>query len=233
MIQVQYNCTTKAPAPEIQPCMTYNQSFRKVRWFKFARADVPVLCTRFLRSHVELLPSTMLISSCANFCANCPRPLPREGFLLITSRIHTTACRLRCLRPSGTGICSAAPPPAAPFSARIRTSGATESMATVRYVIGSSGSWEAGGEPGISGRAALGTGGGAVRRWLRMNDMFCLSGKRKSTDVSHGLLDSTEREETALLQWWVTDTAQKRTKEKPTSVPSAQHSSCHPSSADS
>ena len=141
-------------------------------WFRFARAPIPVLCTSPLFSHAELRPSTTEISSSAKRCANCPLPLPRECFLFDASRIHWTACRRRCLTPSGTGRGSAAPPPAAPFRARMRSKGATESMATVRYWMGSSGRWLAGGEPGTRGRAGFGTGGGAVRRWFRMKDMF-------------------------------------------------------------
>jgi hypothetical protein len=38
--------------------------------------------------------------------------------------------------------------------------------------MGSRGRWDGGGAPGSRGRAGLGVGGGAVRRWFKMNDMF-------------------------------------------------------------
>jgi hypothetical protein len=34
------------------------------------------------------------------------------------------------------------------------------------------GRWVGGGAPAMRGRTGLGTGGGAVRRWFRMNDIF-------------------------------------------------------------
>lgn len=42
----------------------------------------------------------------------------------------------------------------------------------VRYKIGFKGRWFGGGVPGRSGRAGFGFGGGAVRRWFNMKDMF-------------------------------------------------------------
>lgn len=131
--------------------------------------------TTVLLSHAELFPSTTLISSSATLCANWPLPLPRDLFFCAAASIHITACRRRCRTPSGTGICREAPPPAAPFCDLIRRSGATESMAMVRYETGFRGRCDAGGAPGISGCAGLGTGGGAVRRWFSMKDMFCSS----------------------------------------------------------
>ena len=74
------------------------------------------------------------------------------------------ACRLLCLTPNGTGNCKATPPPAAPRCERIRSSGATESIASVRYSVGFKGRCEAGGEPGKSGCFGLMAGVGAVRR---------------------------------------------------------------------
>lgn len=84
------------------------------------------------------------------------------------------ACRRRCFIVRGTGICSAVPPPAAPLIARIRKSGATESIASVMYKIGFKGSWDAGGAPGIKGRFGLIVGGEAVRKWLSIMAVFCI-----------------------------------------------------------
>lgn len=121
---------------------------------------------------IELRPSTTAMISSAMRWANCAGPLPREGFLLAASMIHIVAVRRRCRRASGVGICRAMPPPAAPRRERIRKSGATESMATVRYRIGSNGRRSAGGEPVMSGRDGLVAGAGEARRWLSTRDMF-------------------------------------------------------------
>lgn len=65
--------------------------------------------------------------------------------------------------------------PPAPLAAVIFISGATESIAVCRYVIGSLGSEDSGGVPGINGVGVcvFGLGAGLVRRmesiWVRLD----------------------------------------------------------------
>lgn len=99
---------------------------------KLARAAIPSLCTPPLFSHTPLLPSTIEISSSATLCANIVLPLPFDRLLLAASSIHMTAVRRLWRRFKGMGICKATPPPAAPLCDRIRSRGATESIARVR-----------------------------------------------------------------------------------------------------
>lgn len=77
-------------------------------------AVVAILCTPVLFSQTLLLPSTTATISSATRVASMPRPEPLLLRLLAASRIHWNAWRRRCRRPSGTGICRATPPPAAP-----------------------------------------------------------------------------------------------------------------------
>lgn len=111
---------------------------------KLLLATVATLCTPVRFSQIELRPSTMLTISSAIRCASIYLPLVLLFLLLAASRIHMNAWRRRCRRPRGIGICSARPPPAAPWMALTRTNGAIESRASVRYNTGFRGRWAAG-----------------------------------------------------------------------------------------
>lgn len=85
----------------IENYICYLRSFGE---FKLLRAVVPILCTVSLLCQMALLPSITDTSSSATFCGNIILPLPRLFFFDAASRIHLNAVRLRCLKPSGTGI---------------------------------------------------------------------------------------------------------------------------------
>jgi hypothetical protein len=138
-----------------------------------ARAATPSLWMALRLSQVVLRPSTTAINSWAMRCARLPLPLPTFLLFEALPMIHWRAARRRCLWPSGTGIWSATPPPAAPLWLRMRIRGATESMASVRYRTGLRGRCDGGGAPGRRGFAGLMVGMGDVRRCWRMRAMFC------------------------------------------------------------
>lgn len=126
---IQYDTTAhQLPNPYVLFCPFRLSNLR----FIFVLAIVPDLCINILRSQTPLFPSTILIISSANLCANIFLPLPLLAFFSTAFKIHSTAVRLRCRTPNGTGICREAPPPAAPFWVRIRKMGATESRASSR-----------------------------------------------------------------------------------------------------
>lgn len=93
-------------------------------------------------------------------------------------------------------------------------------MATVRYPTGFSGRWSGGGAPGSRGRLGLVVGGGAVRSWFRMKDIFYSHG----TDIS--ILHSIGRN-SRMLFCAANDRRMKV--EKLTALPSGQRLICHAS----
>lgn len=125
------------------------------------------LCTCALRSHTELRPSATPIISLATRSASL-----LSLRLSALPRIHCIAVRRRCWTPRGTGMGRLAPPPITPRCWRILTSGATLSIAAVRYAIGESGRIEAGAVVGRRGFWGEDWGGGAVRSVSRIMDMF-------------------------------------------------------------
>src|SRR3569833_2716009 len=147
--------------------------FLSAGWLRLAREVVPILCTSWRFSHTDEVPSATAMTSWATRAGNMRRPLPRMGRFSTATRIHWKAMRRRWRARSGIGTGRVRPPPAMPDSWRMRNSGATESMASVRYCAGWSGRSDGDGEPGSKGHAGLVCGGGDVRRWFRTMVMSC------------------------------------------------------------